>query len=74
MASRRYQATLNRQQEMLLPSRVEDYVSQSNTVRTIDVYVDSLNLQELGFQHTKAIGQPPFNPGALLKLYLYGYR
>jgi transposase len=76
MTIRRYQPSFNRQQEMLLPSRVEDYVSQNNTVRAIDAYVNILDLKELGFQHTEIIiisGQPPFNPAALLKLYLYGY-
>ena len=32
MVSRRYQASLNREQEMLLPPRIDDYVSQNNTV------------------------------------------
>jgi transposase len=76
MTARRYQPTLNRQQEMLLPSRVDDYVGQNNTVRAIDAYVNTLNLQELGFKYTAVVltaGQPPFNPAALLKLYLYGY-
>ena len=76
MTTRRYQPSLNRQQEMLLPSRVEDYVSQNNTVRAIDAYVNTLDLKELEFQHTEVVitsGQPPFNPAALLKLYLYGY-
>ncbi len=41
MSLRRYQKSLNRQQEMLLPSRVEDYVSDKNTVRAIDTYVDT---------------------------------
>lgn len=76
MTSRRYQPILNRQQEMLLPVRVDDYVSQNNTVRAIDAYVNTLDLKALGFQHSETIvqsGQPPFNPAALLKLYLYGY-
>jgi len=76
MTTRRYQSSFNRQQEMLLPSRVEDYVSQNNTVRAIDAYVNTLDLKDLAFQHTETIitsGQPPFNPAALLKLYLYGY-
>ncbi len=76
MTTRRYQTNLNRQQEMLLPSRVEDYVSQNNTVRAIDAYVNTLDLNALEFQHTETVitsGQPPFNPAALLKLYLYGY-
>jgi len=76
MTSRRYQATLNRQQDMLLPPRIEEYVSQNNTVRVIDTYVNTLDLHELGFTHTQPMrtaGQPPFDPAALLKLYLYGY-
>ena len=61
---------------MLLPPRVEEYVSSNNTVRAIDAYVATLNLQELGFTNTQPVlqaGQPPYNPAALLKLYLYGY-
>ncbi len=76
MPPRRYQPTLNRQQEMLLPGRVDDYVSGNNTVRAIDVYVNSLDLQALDFQNTQPVisaGQPAYDPSALLKLYLYGY-
>ncbi len=76
MNTRRYQASLNRQQDMLLPPRVEDYVHQNNTVRAIDAYVNTLDLQTLGFKHTQVIqcsGQPAYNPASLLKLYLYGY-
>jgi transposase len=76
MIPRRYQPTLNRQQEMLLPPRVDEYVSQNNTVRAIDAYVNTLDLEKLGFKNSQFVissGQPPFNPAALLKLYLYGY-
>ena len=43
----------------------------------LDAFVDTLDVQELGFEHAKAnngIGQPAFNPALLLKLYLYGYQ
>lgn len=76
MTHRRYQQTLNRQQDMLLPPRVEDYVSQNNTVRAIDAYVNTLDLHPLGFKNAQFVinvGQPAYDPGALLKLYLYGY-
>lgn len=76
MKKRRYQQTLNRQQEMLLPAHVEDYVSQHNGVRAIDAYVNTLDLLALGFKNTQTVlgaGQPAYNPEALLKLYLYGY-
>jgi transposase len=76
MSRRRYQQTLNRQQEMLLPARVEEYVSENNSVRAIDVFVDTLDIQSLGVKHVQggiSAGQPPYNPLAMLKLYLYGY-
>ena len=76
MNTRRYQLTLNRHQDMILPERVEDYVSPTNTVRAIDAYVGTLNLATLGYKHSQfvaATGQPAFNPAVLLKLYLYGY-
>lgn len=76
MIVRRYQKSSDRQEERLLPPRIEDYVTENNPVRLIDAYVDTLDLEELGFKHTQAIvtrGQPPYNPAAFLKLYLYGY-
>jgi transposase len=76
MSSRRYQQTLNRQQEMLLPARVEEYVSQINIVRAIDAYVNTLDIYDLGFKNAQPVmkaGQPPYNPSVPLKLYLYGY-
>ncbi len=76
MTMRRYQATLNRQQDMLLTPCVEEYVSTHNPVRAIDAYVNTLDLASLGFKNAQAAtgaGQPPFDPAALLKLYLYGY-
>lgn len=51
-------------------------MSENNSVRAIDVYVNTLNLQSLGVKHTQSViqaGQPPYNPQAMLKLYLYGY-
>jgi transposase len=76
MSSRRYQPVLNRQQEMLLPPCVDDYVNPNNPVRAIDAYVDTLDVKALGFTNTQPVssaGQPAYNPGALLKLYLYGF-
>ena len=61
---------------MLLPPCVDEYVSPNNPVRAIDAYVDTLDLQALGFKNTQPLisaGQPAYDPAALLKLYLYGY-
>ena len=76
MSKRKYKQGQDRQQGMLMPPRVEEYVDEENAVRAIDAYVESLDLAGLGFQHTiggQSPGQPPYPPGALVKLYLYGY-
>jgi transposase len=66
---------LSRQQVILLPDRLDDYVGEENHVRFIDAFVDCLNLRVLGFRHAepKETGRPPYDPSDLLKLYLYGY-
>lgn len=77
MSRRQYKTGVNRDQEHLLPARVEDYVSQSNSVRAVDAYVSTLNMSELSFSKTDSHsnrGQPAFDPSMLLKLYLYGYQ
>ena len=77
MMPRTYKAGQPRGQDMLLPPCLDDYVTPDNPVRAIEAYVESLDLATLGFQYTTpgsgAGGQPPFPPGVLLKLYLYGY-
>jgi len=64
-----------RQQMMLLPESVEDYVGPENPVRVIDAFIDGLDLDGLGFELKAelASGAPPYDPKALLKLYVYGY-
>ena len=54
---------------------LEKHIAQDNPVRLIDAYVDSLDLKELGFSHVvpAETGSPPYHPGDLLKLYIYGY-
>jgi transposase len=66
---------LNREQMTLFPEALDDYISQDNPVRFIDAYVESLDLDHLGFRHAslQETGRPPYHPGDLLKLYLYGY-
>ena len=66
---------LNRSQTALFPDTLEGYVDKENPVRFIDAFVDSLNLEKLGFKHSipAEVGRPPYNPSDLLKLYVYGY-
>ncbi len=64
-----------RDQALLLPASVEDYVAADNPVRFIDAFVDDLDLGAAGFQRSqpKATGRPGYDPADMLKLYLYGY-
>lgn len=77
MTNRRYQEVQSRDTVQLLPPCLDDYVAADNPVRAIDAYVDSLDLQAMGFRHAEThsgSGQPPFDPALLLKLYMYGYQ
>src|SRR6195952_1081743 len=64
-----------RDQLLLLPAAVDDYVAADNPVRFIEAFVDELDLKEGGFLRSqpKTTGRPGYDPGDLLKLYLYGY-
>lgn len=66
---------INRNQGTILPDTVDDYVSANNPVRVIDAYVESLDMESLGFEKYEPnnTGRPMYNPKDLLKLYLYGY-
>ena len=53
----------------------EEYVKPDSWARVVDLFVDILPLNDLGFNETPADeGRPPFAPGDMLKLYLYGYK
>ena len=66
---------LDRSQTLLLPEALEDYIARDNPVRFLDAFVSSLDLFALGFPKAIAAhtGAPPYHPGDLLRLYLYGY-
>ena len=70
-----YIASLPRRQKILFPDTLDEYVTEDNPVRFLDVFVDSLDLARLGFTHAEPpeTGRPPYRPSDLLKLYLYGY-
>ena len=70
-----YKEGLNRNQQLLFPPSLDEYVDENNPVRAIDSYVDSIDLDALGiFTCNGAFeGQPAYHPALLLKIYLYGY-
>lgn len=61
--------------EQLSMSSLDCFIAPDNGVRVIDLFVDQLSLQELGFKKTKAQleGRPPYQAADMLKLYYYGY-
>jgi transposase len=65
----------DRSRSTLLPESLDDYVSDDNPVRVIEVFVDGLDLTKLGFDGAapKATGRPAYHPATLLKIYIYGY-
>ena len=65
----------DRQQTTLLPECLDDWVDESNPVRAVDVFVEALDLRDLGFEGVDpaATGRPAYHPSVLLKLYIYGY-
>src|SRR5476649_1298453 len=64
----------DRLQHTLLPNSLEDYVSEENPVRVIEVFIEELDLAGLGFAGmTPATGRPAYHPSTLMKIYLYGY-
>ena len=64
----------DRGQSTLFPECLEDWISQDNPVRVIDVFVDELDLADLQFGGVdpEATGRPAYHPSVLLKLYIYG--
>src|SRR6202165_706204 len=71
----RFVQSEERTQDTFLPCRLEDYVTGENPVRVIDVFVEGLDLNKLGFagMRPEATGRPGYHPSTLLKIYLYGY-
>ncbi len=76
MKKRHHKQGIHRQQGFLLPPSIDEYVGRDNPVRAIDCYVESLDLEQMGFKNAGGeltAGQPAYHPKMLLKLYLYGY-
>lgn len=65
----------DREQVALFPSRLEDYVTEDNPVRAVDVFVDTLDFEKFGFIRIQPLdkGRPGYDPRVMLKLYIYGY-
>jgi len=64
----------DRHQATLFPERLDDYIAEDSAVRVIDVFIDDLDLSELGFKiQANETGRPAYYPSTLLTIYVYGY-
>jgi len=72
---KRFIAGEDRTQITLLPECLDDYITEDNPIRVVEVFVDAMDLGALGFAGVDpaATGRPAYHPSVLLKLYLYGY-
>jgi transposase len=72
---KRFVEGVDRAQSTLFPDCLEDWIGEDSPVRVIDVFVDALDLGDLGFSGVdpEATGRPSYHPSVLLKLYIYGY-
>ena len=72
---KRFIQSVDRSQGILFPEHLDDSVQDDNPVRVVEVFVEQLDLGELGFTSVTPLltGRPAYHPSVLLKLYLYGY-
>jgi hypothetical protein len=65
-----YVAGESRDQVVMFPAVMEDYVSADNPVRLVDEFVNQLDLGGLGFSKAEPeeLGRPAYDPRDLLKL------
>jgi transposase len=55
---------MHRSQGVMFPELLDDYMGDDNPVRFIDAFVDSVDLEALGFERAvpKEMGRPPITP------------
>lgn len=72
---KRFVVGADRSQSTMLPECLDDWIDEDNPVRVIDIFIDNLDLADLGFAGVdpQSTGRPSYHPAVLLKLYVYGY-
>lgn len=66
---------IEKEQYSFLPICFDELIENDNPVRMINAFVESLNMEKIGFTKStpKVKGRPGYSPKTMLKLYLYGY-
>lgn len=69
-----YRCGDDRDQIILFPESIDQYVSEDHPVRAYDAFVDALDLSQLGIEIDDGkVGNSQYDPRLMLKLLLYGY-
>ena len=64
----------NREQQVLLPPSIEDYVPADAPVRAYDAMIEAMDLVAMGFiLDPRKVGNSQYHPQSMLKLMVYGY-
>lgn len=67
----KFRTTANRDQIMLLPRSIDEYVGPEDAVRYVDAFVDELDLSAMEEEYSE-LGRPGFGPAVMVKILLYG--
>jgi transposase len=59
----------DRQQTTLLPECLDDWVDEGNSIRAVDVFVDALELRDLGFDGVDPARLSPPAPSSPVAIY-----
>lgn len=69
-----YRYGQERNQMLLFPQSIDQYVSEDHPVRAYDAFVDTLDFNELGIDlNARKVGNSQYDPQLMLKLLLYAY-
>ncbi len=64
----------SKNQCLLLPPVIEEWIPKDHPARVVEIYVNTLDVRELGFKvENDLTGRPSYDPKELLKILLYGY-
>jgi transposase len=65
----------SREQCVLFPESLDEYVEESNPVRAIDAFIRYVRFDELKFERAEPAetGRPGYDPRALLGILIWGH-
>jgi len=64
----------NREQVMLFPQSIDEYIGEDHPVRAYDAFIEVLKPQEIELEiDPHKVGNSAYDPTAMLKLLVYGY-